>query len=544
MSIQEFTAGLRNRASDAAATKQAKDLLNRLAEESTKAYKSTSPLQRAASILSEESTKFRELGTKQGRTRLVVTESSLKELLEQFGVATISEESAIKLYMQFLSDVYGTRYKAGHFEFYTEDGDILPGTRVQTPLGDYIKSTEGRPVIAIRGLNFSHTNTLKHMAEFLMYAKPGNIVGMSLNQVQDAISRLYERGHVIAATTGRQLASIGGISDENDILDKIVQLSVDLDIASSSLSSPKYANILASINKDFKGPRMYMNIEFQLIRNATGTGNQDSADITRGLRIISSLYNLIDNIKLSSRGALLSTPVGTNLKNAATQMDRLLKKLEKQETYIVKTLAGYISNPEQYVLDLKSSDTFKEQIKKRVVGAISNKAVTNLKISHAKVTAATSGITKESIVSVKADIKKLVDVTRKELANAKKLAQTAKATPKTTKVQQVSLASLQLLINTHLQDVISANMGNGNDPRILNYQTGRFAASAKVERMSQSREGMITAFYSYMKNPYQTFEPGYAQGSPKTRDPKLLIAGSIRDIAASKVGNRMRAVLI
>ena len=107
-----------------------------------------------------------------------------------------------------------------------------------------------------------------------------------------------------------------------------------------------------------------------------------------------------------------------------------------------------------------------------------------------------------------------------------------------------SLASLQLLINTHLQDVISANMGSGNDHRILNYQTGRFAASAKVERMSQSREGMITAFYSYMKNPYQTFEPGYRQGSPKTRDPKLLIAGSIRDIAASKVGNRMRAVLL
>lgn len=107
-----------------------------------------------------------------------------------------------------------------------------------------------------------------------------------------------------------------------------------------------------------------------------------------------------------------------------------------------------------------------------------------------------------------------------------------------------SLISLQNLINTHLQSVISANMGNGNDPRILNYQTGRFAASVNVERMSQSREGMITAFYNYMKNPYQTFEPGYRQGSPKTRDPKLLIATSIREIAATKVGNRLRAVSI
>lgn len=113
-----------------------------------------------------------------------------------------------------------------------------------------------------------------------------------------------------------------------------------------------------------------------------------------------------------------------------------------------------------------------------------------------------------------------------------------------TSAPSYSLASLQLLLSTHLQDVISAKMGSGNSRNILNYRTGRFAASAKVERMSQSRDGMITAYYSYMKNPYQTFEPGFSQGSIKTRDPKLLIAGSIREIAASKVGNRMRAVLL
>ena len=105
----------------------------------------------------------------------------------------------------------------------------------------------------------------------------------------------------------------------------------------------------------------------------------------------------------------------------------------------------------------------------------------------------------------------------------------------------VNLTSLQSLINSHLQNVISANMGDGSSKRILNYRTGRFAASAKVETMSQSRQGMITAFYSYMKNPYQTFEPGFKQGSPKTRDPKLLISQSIREIAATRVGNQLRA---
>ena len=108
--------------------------------------------------------------------------------------------------------------------------------------------------------------------------------------------------------------------------------------------------------------------------------------------------------------------------------------------------------------------------------------------------------------------------------------------------QFYSLVDLQTLINTHLQSAISANMGNGTARNVLNYRTGRFAASAAVTRMSESREGMITAFYEYMKNPYQTFEPGYRQGNPKTRDPKLLIAASIREIAATKVGNKLRAV--
>lgn len=107
-----------------------------------------------------------------------------------------------------------------------------------------------------------------------------------------------------------------------------------------------------------------------------------------------------------------------------------------------------------------------------------------------------------------------------------------------------SLASLQQLINDSLQHVIAAKMGSGGATDVLNYRSGRFAASVAVERMSQSREGMITAFYNYMKNPYQTFEPGYRQGGINTRNPKLLIAESIREIAATRVGNRMRAVSV
>lgn len=109
---------------------------------------------------------------------------------------------------------------------------------------------------------------------------------------------------------------------------------------------------------------------------------------------------------------------------------------------------------------------------------------------------------------------------------------------------EYSLVSLQNLINMHLQDVVSANMGDGTRKDVLNYRTGRLAASATVEGISESRSGMITAFYTYMKNPYATFSEGGRQQNPRSRDPKLLIGTAIREIAATRVGNRLRAVSV
>lgn len=106
-----------------------------------------------------------------------------------------------------------------------------------------------------------------------------------------------------------------------------------------------------------------------------------------------------------------------------------------------------------------------------------------------------------------------------------------------------SLANLQSLLNLALAQQIQRNMGTGTSKNILNYRSGRLAESAEVTRMSQSREGMITAFYTYMRNPYGTFSEGGAQSNPPSRDPKLLISKSIREVLATQVNNRLRAVL-
>jgi hypothetical protein len=109
---------------------------------------------------------------------------------------------------------------------------------------------------------------------------------------------------------------------------------------------------------------------------------------------------------------------------------------------------------------------------------------------------------------------------------------------------EASLVSLQNILNGSLVEQIKKNMGRGERRDILNLRSGRFAESVKVERLSESREGMITAFYTYMKNPYATFSAGGRQDLPRSRDPKLLISKSIRELLQQQVANRLRAVNI
>lgn len=92
----------------------------------------------------------------------------------------------------------------------------------------------------------------------------------------------------------------------------------------------------------------------------------------------------------------------------------------------------------------------------------------------------------------------------------------------------VSSSPLMLLalINKQLPQVVAKNM---QFPRLEN-RTGRFASSVLVTDITKTPKGYPSIGYTYQKFPYQTFEPGYAQGSTD-RDPRSLIDRSIREIA-------------
>lgn len=91
--------------------------------------------------------------------------------------------------------------------------------------------------------------------------------------------------------------------------------------------------------------------------------------------------------------------------------------------------------------------------------------------------------------------------------------------------------ALRNLLNEVLPQTVAKNMGSP----ALNFRTGRFANSARVENVNIGPRGGLHIDYTYMRDPYETFEPGNKQGSQR-RDPRRLIGTSIRELAIGMLG--------
>jgi len=108
---------------------------------------------------------------------------------------------------------------------------------------------------------------------------------------------------------------------------------------------------------------------------------------------------------------------------------------------------------------------------------------------------------------------------------------------------RAALSNLRTLINTALHDAIRDRMGKGSSKSVLNYRTGRFANSARVTSiLPKPRKNNFVVRYSYRLFPYQTFEPGFKQGSPRSRDPRLLISSAIRSLMVEAMKIRFNQI--
>lgn len=211
-----------------------------------------------------------------------------------------------------------------------------------------------------------------------------------------------------------------------------------------------------------------------------------------------------------------------------SQAQNLGKSGAEQSFKLGAGLAKAIRDDDQFLLKLETSKSLFGFIGESVLGALKG--------------------TKVADYSSTADIKQKFTFTRtKVTVKPPKLPKTVLPPVSTLRNLQgrfTSVASIESILNQRLSLQIKQNMGDGDRTDILNYRTGRFAESAKIEYVSRSRNDMLTVFYNYMKYPYATFSAGGARSNPKTRDPKLLISKSIRDIAGGLVANRLRAVAV
>lgn len=323
------------------------------------------------------------------------------------------------------------------------------------------------------------------------------IVGPSYSALQRRVSRILKASTVESAFTGtdalgRTTTNIGHLSLK------------DTDPATTPLEA-KLSTILAALSADPVAGRFV---------------NRKIAELHRYHRVDTAYVFNRKNFDLKEFSRILGT--GTVLVTLQTAEKNA--KLARLEADIERKVRDYLSSDKfrNKILEVKGSNSILEDIIGAFIAGISGKTTVPGSLHKPKVPKTSSSA----------------------LLNKKQVTLTRPAKLRTVRGQFYSLASLQRLLDASLVQKIKDNMGDGRRRDVLNLRSGRFAESARVERLSQSREGMITAFYTYMKNPYQTFEPGFKQGSPSSRNPRLLISKSIREIAATQVANRMRAVLV
>ena len=111
-------------------------------------------------------------------------------------------------------------------------------------------------------------------------------------------------------------------------------------------------------------------------------------------------------------------------------------------------------------------------------------------------------------------------VKRTNASTRRKSGKTTNATPHT------SAVALKELINQALPEVMLLKM---HAPALKN-RTGRFRQSAEVTNVNIGPRGGTQVDYTYMRDPYETFEPGGDMGS-RNRDPRKIIGESVREIA-------------
>ena len=249
-----------------------------------------------------------------------------------------------------------------------------------------------------------------------------------------------------------------------------------------------------------------------------GMNTQANPVISRFLKEVQDVVNLsiskkdgepVDIIEAELESKYLNRKRGGGVEKALAL--ELAKDLDK----IMETF-----NASEYA-NLKGSDSKLEKATKALLNPFAKKAAANPKIK----TNFKSEKEKTSNTKVKAKPKK-----SKATLGGRKNLTTIDKTPIFDTKSRRSMFSFIAMINKKLPRTVEKNM---RAPRLEN-QSGRFARSVEIKDVIQTRKGFPSFGYTYDKEPYQVFEvgKGLEPWATPDRDPRRLIEGSIREIAA------------
>lgn len=474
------------------------------------------------------------------------------EDLEQLASSASSLLSNTDLFDNFISYLKDTaeekkyRRGLGGLEYAELNKDIKYGreSSIEKSFRDIIISRE------------THGSLIPLFTDFLKSSASGVSVEPRL---VDFIREQLNAGHLVGVfnirfkrlfnlrrpAAGINLDTVGDVSktitnnvELTEFLNTANKLFIQADfISSNALENPE---IFLTAEKRVYGDNPSVTVEIQLARANQEIGRKLTS-ISRSLEeLISSIRGQEKTVRfrvdaIGAKKALQTLAKGlSELSNTVKQRAAVLKQdfPASDQSKITAELNRILTTTDTLdkMIQSRGSDSLIQSIENVIVARVLGKPVP--KQQKTTVSIKDKPVKKQVLKSTSA---KTFKTTNRKISN-KNITVKKVVTPP---VGQINLVSL---LNARLHDQIQKNMGTGDRRDVLNYRTGRFATSVKVERVSESRMGMITAFYTYMKNPYATFSQGGLQQFPRTRDPKTLISKSIREIASTLVTNQLRAV--
>lgn len=414
--------------------------------------------------------------------------------------------------------------------------EIKSGKYLQVPEAVVYHNIVGQETVMFKGLNFRSLNTkvANYLQQIAKDAGAQNAENVSQTVLSEIKNRKYDKGHVYGWANTLLQRTKGSIGE--------------------ALQDPRRQVPAAQLDKELKALNGFIDTLLDIIEEY----DEATSDI-KGLKSKTfAKYRKTDSnwlIEWQSSaeqqlaGSAVAQVVGKEntgirgfLKQVGYSNQSLVQKaLESMVDGFIKQ--GLVSEGYEGLAELESSPAIVKLIEDRLVATISGKK-RKLKSEYSGTIGNLPELTARNVVGVakaKADIQKA----KADLKALKEKVNKAKQQVKKQELPQtVNLVNLLAILNSQIQDVVSANMGDGSRKDILNYRSGRFASTVNIDHLTMSRDGLISVFYSYMKNPYATFSAGGNQDRPKTRDPKLLIGQSIRDIAQQVVSNKLRAISI